>query len=351
MIKPHGGKLVNRLFESKMDQNIKSLPRVEVSKRYLSDCEMIAIGAFSPLKGFMGKEDVESVLQNMRLKTGEVWTIPIILPVSEKVFEKYRRGDVIALVNSKLVANTVFATLEISDKYSLDLEQYASSVFQTSDSNHPGVKVLYNDGNKFFAGEIKLFNRLPRDIEDFYYLDPIETRQNFNDKGWEKVVAFQTRNPIHRAHEYLIKSASEQVDGVLIHPLVGSTKKDDIPAEVRMKCYETVIDNYFNRKHAMISVFPAAMRYAGPKEAVMHMIARKNYGCSNMIIGRDHAGVGSYYEDYEAQDLVTKLRKDLEIEAFKFEHAFYCQSCGNYATEKTCPHDSSDHVHLSGTRF
>ena len=350
MIEPHGGKLVNRIMDSakreRVLNNLDSYFKLEIANRYVSDCEMIAIGGFSPLTGFMGKEEALSVIEKMELPNGLLWGIPIVLPVEEKIASNFAEGDEIILMDS---ASRPIALMKVNEKFTLDKENFAVKVYKTSDINHPGVKALMEAGNIFIAGEIELINRpLREDIDDSYFQDPAETRAEFEKRGWKTVVAFQTRNPIHRAHEYLIKTALESHDGVLIHPLVGETKPDDVPAPVRMRAYEVLLDNYFNKERVHLSVLPAAMHYAGPREAIHHMIMRKNYGCTHMIIGRDHAGVGDYYGTYEAQEMVDRYADRLGIQPIKFEHAFYCTKCENMATSKTCPHSSEYHVFLSG---
>jgi len=317
MIEPHGGKLVNRIATGKEKEQllnrVKTLPQIEVPFRYLSDCEMIAIGGYSPLTGFMPKDEVMSVLEKVELTDGTVWAIPVILPLSEKTASDVSVGDDIVLTEK----GKPIALVTVSEKYSLDKEYYCEKVYKTTDANHPGVKWFMESGDVFIAGDITLLNRPRREVSEKYYLDPAETRTQFSQKGWKNIVAFQTRNPIHRAHEYLIKCALESMDGVLIHPLVGETKADDIPAAVRMKCYEVLIDGYFNKERVLLSVLPASMRYAGPREAVHHMIMRKNYGCSHMIIGRDHAGVGNYYGTYEAQEVCGPVRGQVRDRAHK----------------------------------
>ncbi len=303
MIEPHGGKLVNRLMaeEKKKEilDNLDNYFKLKIANRYVSDCEMIAIGGFSPLTGFMGKDEAESVIEKMELLNGLLWGIPIVLPVDEKTAAEFSEGDEIILLDQ---ADRPIALMEVSEKFSLNKENYAQKVYKTTDVNHPGVKALMEAGDVFVGGEIELINRPIREnIAESYFQDPAQTRAEFEKRGWKTVVAFQTRNPIHRAHEYLIKTALESHDGVLIHPLVGETKPDDVPADVRMRAYEVLLDDYFNKERVHLSVLPAAMHYAGPREAIHHMIMRKNYGCSHMIIGRDHAGVGDYYGTYEAQ--------------------------------------------------
>lgn len=352
IIKPHGCELINRYAkESEKEELLKkasNLNKLKIADRFISDCEMIANGGFSPLKGFMEKKEVLSVLNENRLTNGLIWTIPVVLPIEENQLENIKITDNIALTDKN---DKIIAIMTISDIFELDLEHYCEKVYNTADTEHPGVNFIKKYKNKFIGGEIIMLNKPKREhINESYYMDPKETREMFEKKGLSKIVAFQTRNPIHRAHEYLIKCALESADGFLIHPLVGETKSDDIPAKTRMQCYEVLIENYFNKEKTMLSVLPAAMRYAGPKEAVHHMIIRQNYGCSHMIIGRDHAGVGDYYGTYEAQDFVNQLKDELEIKAIMFEHAFFCKKCGNLASSKTCPHNAEEHVHLSGTK-
>ena len=352
MIIPHGGTLVNRIAQGKEKEELikqaQKFYKINIQDRFVSDCEMVAIGGFSPLTGFMEKNTAVSVIEKVELPGGIIWSIPILLPISKSDNSKIKNGDKVILQDKY---DKIIAIIEVSEKFTLDLENYCQKVFKTTEIAHPGVKAVKEAGNYFIAGDIKLINRPTREkIDKDCFKDPLQTRREFEEKGWNSIVAFQTRNPIHRAHEYLIKCALENADGALIHPLVGETKPDDIPAEVRMQCYETIIENYFNQKKIMLTVLPTAMRYAGPKEAIHHMIMRKNYGCTHMIIGRDHAGVGDYYNTYEAQELVDKVSEQLGIVPLKFEHSFYCNKCENMATTKTCSHPASDHVFLSGTK-
>ena len=352
MIKPHGGTLINRIAQGKEKEELikqaQKFYKINIQDRFISDCEMIAIGGFSPLTGFMDKDTAISVIEKMELPGGIIWSIPILLPISKSEHSKIKNGDKAILLDKH---DRFIAIIEVNEKFTLDLENYCQKVFKTTEIAHPGVKAVKEAGNYFIAGDIKLINRPLREkIDKDYFKDPLQTRKEFKERGWNSIVAFQTRNPIHRAHEYLIKCALENTDGALIHPLVGETKPDDIPAEVRMQCYETIIENYFNQEKTILTVLPTAMRYAGPKEAIHHMIMRKNYGCTHMIIGRDHAGVGDYYGSYEAQELVDKVSEQLGIIALKFEHSFYCNKCENMATKKTCPHSADAHVFLSGTK-
>ncbi len=351
-IKPHGGILVNRLIKDEEKEEFISslgpLPVKNVNQREVCDIEMIAVGAFSPLEGFMGRDDYESVLDFMRLQNGVVWPLPITLSATEEEIKEIGSSERILLKDER---SNLLALLEVGEIFKVDKEVEAGKCLKTTSDEHPGVRYLKSIGDYYISGKVTLINRPRRPDFERYLLDPKETRFLFKRKGWKKIVAFQTRNPIHRAHEYLIKCALEIVDAVLIHPLVGETKSDDIPAHVRMKCYEVLLDNYFPKTRSTLSVFPAAMRYAGPREAILHAIARKNYGCTHFIVGRDHAGVGNFYGTYDAHYIFDEFERDeIDIEPLFFEHSFYCRKCGSMASIKTCPHPSEDHFFLSGTK-
>ena len=351
MNQPHGGKLVNKIAndarKKELEAKAKNLFQLTIEDRYGADVEMIAIGAFSPLEGFMGKADSESAIEKMELTNGLAWGIPILLPAGDK-YDEIKQGEEIALLDK---TGRVLAIMNVDEKFELDLDNLAQKCFKTTEDKHPGVAAIKKGGNKYIAGPLEMVNRPLRkeDINEKYFLDPSETRAEFEKRNWKTIVAFQTRNPIHRAHEYLIKCAQEIVDGALIHPIVGETKSDDIPAPVRMKCYEVLIENYFNPDNTKLSVLPTAMRYAGPREAINHTLLRKNYGCTHMIVGRDHAGVGGYYGTYEAQQLMETIGPKMGMQILKFENTFWCNNTESMASSKTAP-KNPDIVSLSGTK-
>jgi sulfate adenylyltransferase len=340
LIRPHGGELVDRTGPRPGD--VESLETLTLTPREVADLDMIASGALSPLEGFMGRDDYERVVEEMRLANGLPWSLPVCLAV-----EAAPQGDRVALADGE---GRLLAVLEVEETFGYDKEREAERCFRTTEDAHPGVARLYRQGPLYVGGRVTVFDRPEKPFPELA-LDPADTRRTFAERGWRRVVGFQTRNPIHRAHEYLTKGALETVDGLLIHPLVGETKSDDVPAATRVECYRVLVDNYYPGDRVLVSAFPAAMRYAGPREAIWHAICRKNYGCSHFIVGRDHAGVGSYYGTYDAQLIFDEFEPhELDIEPMFFEHAFFCRVCGQMATPKTCPHGGDDHVFLSGTK-
>ena len=350
-IAPHGGTLIDRQLRGEMkaavSERAETLTQIPLAHMSISDLELLAIGAFSPLSGFMTRADYEGTVKNMRLTNGLPWTIPVVLPVEDDLAGQIQEGQEIALVED----DRILAVMEVQEKFNYDKKFEAREVYKTEEEAHPGVARLYRQGDTLLGGPIWLVN-WPKD-QDFlnFRHTPAQLRRMFAARGWRRVVGFQTRNPIHRAHEYIQKTALEIVDGLLLHPLVGETKKDDIPADVRMESYQSLLRDYYPPDRVILGVFPAAMRYAGPREAIFHALARKNYGCTHFIVGRDHAGVGKYYGTYDAHYIFDEFTaEEIGVTPLFFDHAFYCKKCGGIVSAKTCPHGKDHWVYLSGTQ-
>ncbi|MFC2078660.1 sulfate adenylyltransferase [Candidatus Bipolaricaulota bacterium] len=339
--------LVNRIAEHSENLPQPNGPAVTLSDALLCELDAIGCGLYSPLTGFMTETEYERVVEAMRLPDGAIWAVPVVLPVPEETLAEIQHGMVLALQGED---GETYGLIEVKDGFVRDLKKEATAVYGTMDTEHPGVARLYSEPKTAIGGDIHLVRRAPI-TQHSRNLDPADTRKAFAEKGWTTVVAFQTRNPIHRAHEYLQKCALEVTDGLFINPLIGETNQGDIPADLRMKCYEEILEGYYPADRTMLGTFPIPMRYAGPREAVHHAICRRNYGCTHIIIGRDHAGVGSYYGTYDAQQIFDRfVPRELGITPLRFEHSFYCKTCGQMASSKTCPHDKEHHVFLSGTK-
>ena len=352
-IAPHGGALIKRQLRGEIGEAVREqarqLPRIQLDPLRLSDLELLAAGALSPLTGFMTERDYRHVVKDMHLADGQVWTLPIVLPVAREVADGLKEGQSVALCE----AERVLAVMEVAEKFEYDRAVESHEVYRTTDTAHPGVAQLYAQGEVLLGGEVWVLDSPTAAKNEFisFRYTPSQTRKLFADRGWRRVVGFQTRNPIHRAHEYIQKTALENMDGLFLHPLVGETKADDIPADVRMASYEVLLKSYYPADRTLLGVFPAAMRYAGPREAVFHALVRKNYGCTHFIVGRDHAGVGSYYGTYDAQRIFDQFpAESIGIVPLLFEHTFYCQRCHGIVSAKTCGHPLDDHISLSGTQ-
>lgn len=351
-IAPHGGTLVNRLLEGEARQEAialaKSLKRITLDEREASDIEIVAVGAVSPLTGFLNFDDYESVVNSMHLSNGLPWTIPLTVSASGDLASGINERDKVALYDQD---NNLLAILKVESKFRHNKENEAVLVYGTDDTKHPGVAAVMGKGEYLLGGPIDVVNLPPHDDFLEYRHTPAQSREIFRSRGWRRIVAFQTRNPIHRAHEYMQKVAMEVTDGLFLHPLVGKTKDDDVSAELRMKTYETIVQKYYPSERVVIGVNPAAMRYAGPREAIFHAMIRKNYGCTHFIVGRDHAGVGNYYGTFDAHYIFDNFDPQaIEITPLFFDYTFYCKACGNMASVKSCPHSKEHHVTLSGTK-
>ncbi|NWJ96158.1 MAG: sulfate adenylyltransferase [Chloroflexi bacterium] len=349
LIEPHGGRLINRHIPEPENWQELGLKRLLLTPRTSADLELIANGAFSPLEGFLKQADYLGVVKEMHLANGLPWSLPVTLPVSREEAAELQLGDKLLLVSPD---GNQAGFFYLEEKYEYDRAEEARLVYGTEDQAHPGVAGLYAQGEILLGGPVEVFRHpIPSSLFAPYYRGPAQTRQIFVEKGWQRVVGFQTRNPVHRAHEYIQKSAMEIVDGLLLHPLIGETKSDDTPADVRLHCYEALLNHYYPANRVLLSLFPAFMRYAGPREAIFHALVRKNYGCSHIIIGRDHAGVGNYYDTYAAQHIFREFTpEELGITPLFFENSFFCRRCGNMASSKTCPHTEDDRLNLSGTK-
>ena len=351
-IPPHGGALEIRFAGAEERDDLVAeaagRPTIEAkARRVLSDLELLAVGAVSPNRGFMTSGDYKSVVEDMHLESGLAWSLPITLSATDDEVASLQIGQPAAIVHQ----GRPVALIDVEEIFDFDAAKEAELTYRTTDPAHPGVEYLLSQAAHYVGGEVTVLENVFAHEFESHRRTPLELRQVIGERDWKTVVAFQTRNPIHRAHEYLTKCALETVDGLVIHPLVGGTKGDDIPADVRMRCYEALITNYYPRDRVILSVFPAAMRYAGPREAIWHSLLRKNYGMTHFIVGRDHAGVGDYYGTYDAQLIFDEFEPDdLGIQPVKFEHSFYCKACEGMASGKTCPHDVEHHVHLSGTQ-
>ncbi len=355
LICPHGGTLIQRMLSPDEAGALKerilglNMPVIELDLWALRDASLLATGVFSPLKGFMSREDYESVVQDMRLADGTIWPVPITLPVSQwQAMDISRSGEVgLAAPGGRLVG-----LMRVVDIYTPDRGLESDQVYGTRDEKHPGVGSLLNRGRVYVAGPVLMMERAREAEVAGYTLSPEETRAQFRRRHWRRVVAFQTRNPIHRAHEYVQKVALEMVDGLFLSPVVGSPREGEVGVDVRLETYLVMLETYLPSDRVILGFYPANMRFAGPREAVLHAIARQNYGCTHFIVGRDHAGTGSYYGPYDAQRIFDRFQPgELGIQPLFFDHAFYCRRCGGMASTRTCPHPHCDHVSVSGTEM
>ena len=353
LVAPLGGKLLPRLLKGEelleATKRARELPRVHMTSRETSDLIMIGMGAFSPVSGFMGREDWRRICEEFRMSSGIFWPIPITLSVSKDEASGLKEGDEVALVDGE--SGVLMGSMRIEEEYTIDKRYECKQIFRTDDQRHPGVAKVMAQGDFNIAGPVKVFSELdyPDRFPDLY-ARPEETRAIFEERGWQTIAVLQLRNPMHRSHEYLAKIGLEVSDGLFVHQLVGKLKEGDIPAEVRVRCVQAVTDHYFPRERVVTKVYPMEMRYAGPREALLHAVFRQNYGASHMIIGRDHAGVGDYYGPFDAQKIFYEIPGDaLAIKILPIDWTFYCYRCKEMASFKTCPHGRDDHLILSGT--
>jgi len=352
LVPPHGSKKLKTLAlhgsERKSElKKAESLPRLMCSSREFGDVVMLGIGGFTPLDGFMNRADWQSVCDNMTMKNGLFWPIPITLSTNDKTIKEDQE---VAIVYEK--TNEIIATMVITEKYTIDREHECNTVYKTTDMEHPGVVLVMSQGEYNLAGPIKVLSDggFPSQYGNLY-MTPSETRAYFDNKGWSSIAAFQTRNPMHRSHEYLAKIAIEICDGVMIHSTLGELKPGDIPAEVRSEAISTLIENYFVDNTVLQSGYPLDMRYAGPREALLHALFRQNYGCSHLIVGRDHAGVGDYYGPFDAHNIFDEINDGLVTQPLKIDWTFWCNKCAGMSSMKTCPHSHEDRLLLSGSKL
>lgn len=356
LVNPHGSDNLKPLLlegEALRDERARAegLPKIPISSRETGDLIMLGIGGFTPLEGFMTRADWQGVCDGMRLASGLFWPIPITLSTDKATADGIKTGGEVALVDRE--SGEIMATMKITEKFTIDKEHECATVFKTIDREHPGVKMVMEQGEVNLAGPVKVLSqgRFPSDFAEVY-MTPAQTRALFEEKGWSTVVAFQTRNPLHRSHEYLVKIAIEICDGVMIHSLLGKLKAGDIPSDVRVRAINALVENYFVKDTVVQSGYPLDMRYAGPREALLHALFRQNYGCSHLIVGRDHAGVGEYYGPFDAQHIFDEIPEGaLETKPLKIDWTFYCYKCGGMASMRTCPHAGSDRLLLSGSKL
>ncbi|MCL4532692.1 MAG: sulfate adenylyltransferase [Deltaproteobacteria bacterium] len=355
LVNPHGKEkklkplLLSGSELSSAKEKAKNLKKISMTSRETSDLIMMGIGAFTPLEGFMGKKDWQGVVDNYTMADGTFWPIPITLSASKETADGINIGEEAALVDSE--TSEIIGIINVSEKYTIDKAHECQKVFKTNDMEHPGVQKVMSQGDINIAGKVKVLSEsyYPAEFKDIY-MRPTEVRKLFEEKGWNTVAAFQTRNPMHRSHEYLAKVAVETTDGVLIHQLIGKLKPGDIPANVRAVAINTLIDKYFVKNTVVQAGYPMEMRYAGPREALLHAVFRQNYGCSHLIVGRDHAGVGDYYGPFDAHKIFDEIPKNaLELKPLKMDLTFYCHKCDGMASTRTCPHPKEDRLTLSGT--